>query len=204
MRSFCLSVFSFLCFSLLLVGCDKSNTPGQSTNNPASQSANAEADKNHFYGHFTRNERRMDIRDYHQMWDKDAAKLTLVLTPARLSDEQKAAIEANKHFAIGAFSNSPSPDPALWADWYPLVLIELHFAGPEISLDTLKHYQLVASRIEVPEYTESFGGMPDEHIRIDQLDFVSGRLVGLHFMGSKRFYEGSPYEANESWQIILY
>lgn len=185
---------SALCVLLLaLAGCDKPT--------PVSEEA---APKGGFYGYFSRNAVRMDILDYHQVWSAEQNKLTLLFTPAPLTAADRENIEKNKNFMLGAFSSAPSPDPQRWADWYPLVLLELHFAGPEISLDTLKHYQLVASRIELPEYTENFGGMPDEQIRIDQLDFISGRLVGLHFSGSKSFYLGSPYEAHEQWQIIVH
>lgn len=170
----------------------------------SSQEAAPELAKGGFYGHITRNAVRMDIKDYYQSWDAEANKLLLVFTPTPLTEADRAVMDKNKHYPIGAVAAYPSPDPQRWKDWYPLVIMELFFAGPEVSLDTLVHYQVIASRLELPEYTENFGGMPDEAIRIDQLDFVQGQLVGLHFTGSKSFYPDSPYAAQLQWQIIVH
>ena len=147
------------------------------------------------FGFYQINDVKMNIEDHVVKWDEEKNSLEVILTPSKLSSEEKTAmVDDPVRFSLPGFKESPNTE--VWKN-YPYVQLSISFKSEEVNLENLRAVSVNTFGVE-GEGGNTFFSIFKSDLNLTDLNFKDGKLE-MKFSGNKKGYPDGEY----SWQIDL-
>lgn len=190
---------TFICMlSLALAACGPAQAPTDAhakeankkpaSTQPATQQAptapapDTAADEE-IIGSYTEGDVTLQLRDS-VVLQNDDKKISILMTPNLLSDQERAAILERPRFPGMALHRKSLPD---YPGRYPYVKVELTLQGP-VSADNVSRYYIMAYGISAANHTDNLNGMRNDDVHLELLE-VNGEHVRLKFSGKTDVFD---------------
>lgn len=184
---------------LSLFGCSESENQTrvevESASADSTQTSSEELKQDSRIGEFTKNSTTMPIKDQYAVWDSSENTLSIVLSPAKLTNEEKTKLEDGESDFLVLFEKD-SPDKSKW-QWYPYVVTEIRFESPEIDQKNIKSVYIKAYGIEKQNHTDNLNLIPSNAGKLEYIRF------GEEGLSIKYSGESSIMDDNFQWDVEI-